>query len=82
MRCKLQSSSLTGSDGARADEDASNGALYVRYMSKIAEKGAAWVDTELTRLQKLASGKLSSTKVCRQFDGLLRLVAQAHSCVF
>ncbi|KAK2077233.1 hypothetical protein QBZ16_004867 [Prototheca wickerhamii] len=45
------------------DEDASNGALYVRYMSKIAEKGAAWIDTELTRLQKLASGKLSSTKL-------------------
>ncbi|KFM27641.1 ATP-binding cassette sub-family G member 2 [Auxenochlorella protothecoides] len=41
-------------------EAQANGALYVRYMKKAVEKGAAWVDTELARLEKLASGASAS----------------------
>ncbi len=43
-----------------AGEAQANGALYVRYMKKAVEKGAAWVDTELARLEKLASGASAS----------------------
>ncbi|KAL6766456.1 PDI2 [Auxenochlorella protothecoides x Auxenochlorella symbiontica] len=41
-------------------EAQANGALYVRYMKKAMEKGAAWVDTELARLEKLTSGASAS----------------------
>ena len=40
-----------------------NGELYVKYMSKIAEKGSEYVDKEVTRLNNLIASGMSPAKL-------------------
>ncbi|KAI8108817.1 hypothetical protein M9435_005234 [Picochlorum sp. BPE23] len=40
----------------------SNGELYIKYMQKVADKGAAYVEKEISRLNKLIDGGMSPSK--------------------
>jgi len=40
-----------------------SGKMYVKYMSTVLEKGKDWVVSEVQRLERMASGSISSTKL-------------------
>lgn len=49
-------------EGSTDEKDKTNGDIYVKIMKKIQEKGVDYVDSEVSRVQKLLKDKITDKK--------------------
>lgn len=62
QREKLIAEAETEKAKISRDDDKISADMYIKTMKKIVEKGEGFVETEVERLEKLRSGKLSDKK--------------------